>query len=46
MFLNKKSSYDWVDLENLVYGSLILNIYTIHINILGILRNPKITNLV
>lgn len=46
MLLKKKSSYDQVDLENLVYCGLILDIHTMHINILDIPRSSEIKTLV
>lgn len=38
MLLKKMGFYDQVDIEKLVYSSLILDFYTSHINILGIIR--------
>lgn len=45
MLLKKMGFYDQVDIEKLVYSSLILDFYTSHINILCILRSPEIENL-
>lgn len=46
MLLKKKGSYDQVDLENLVYCGLILDIHAMHMNILEIPRSSEIKNLV
>lgn len=46
MRLKKKGSYDQEDLEKLVFCSLILDIHTIYMNIVGILRSPEFKNLV